>query len=286
MMQDIKKSVVRDLWPKRSEDSHKGQNGRVVIIGGSIDYSGAPILAGLGSLYSGADLVYLYVPECNFECSRSMYPDFIVKKYPGEFLTPRYAADIIEFAKKKADSLLIGPGLGEREQTQEAILEIVNNLHIPMVLDAEAMMVLKKIDKFPLQQQIVITPHQNEFKHLVDRDIVVSENDPKSSVLLRSVAMDLHINVLLKGHVDYVSSEEGVVETNRTGNAGMTVGGSGDVLAGVVATLLAQGLDGFNAARCAAYYMGVAGDMLKKNKGYNFSASDIAMMLPYALPEV
>lgn len=286
MMQDIKKSVVRDLWPKRDENSHKGQNGRVVIIGGSIDYSGAPILAGLGSLYSGADLVYLYVPECNFECSRSMYPDFIVKKYPGEFLTPRYAADIIEFAKKKADSLLIGPGLGEREQTQEAILEIVNNLHIPMVLDAEAMMVLKKIDKFPLQQQIVITPHQNEFKHLVDRDIVVSENDPKSSVLLRSVAMDLHINVLLKGHVDYVSSEEGVVETNRTGNAGMTVGGSGDVLAGVVATLLAQGLDGFNAARCASYYVGVAGDMLKKNKGYHFSASDIAMMLPYALPEV
>lgn len=286
MMQDVKKSVVRDLLPKRDPNSHKGQNGRVVIVGGSIDYSGAPILSGLGALYGGADLVQLYVPECNFECTRGMYPDFIVKKYPGEFLTPRYAAEIVEFAKKKADSILIGPGLGEREQTVEAVVEIVNNLHIPMVLDAEAMMALKKIDKFPLQQQIVITPHQNEFKHLVDRDMVVDETDTKSIVLLRSISMDLHINVLLKGHVDYVSSEEGNVETNRTGNAGMTVGGSGDVLAGVVASLLARRLEGFDAARCAAYYTGVAGDMLKKNKGWNFSASDIAMMLPYAFPGV
>lgn len=286
MMRDIKKSVVRDLLPKRAADSHKGQNGRVVIVGGSIDYYGAPVLSALGAMYSGADLVQLYVPECNFECTRSLYPDFIVKKYPGEFLTPRYAAEIVEFAKKRADSILIGPGLGERDQTQEAVLEIVNNLHIPTVLDAEAMMVLKKIDKFPLQQAIVITPHQNEFRHLVDRDMPVNEEDPKSIILLRSIAMDLNINVLLKGHVDYVSSEEGVVETNRTGNAGMTVGGSGDVLAGVVAALLAQGLAGFDAARCAAYYVGVAGDRLMKNKGYNFSASDIAMMLPYAFPEV
>lgn len=286
MMRDVKKSVVRDLLPKRDSHSHKGQNGRVVIVGGSIDYYGAPVLSALGALYSGADLVQLYVPECNFECTRSLYPDFIVKKYPGEFLTPRYAGEIVEFAKKRADSILIGPGLGERDQTQEAVLEIVNNLHIPTVLDAEAMMVLKKIDKFPLQQAIVITPHQNEFRHLVDRDMPVNEEDPKSIILLRSIAMDLNINVLLKGHVDYVSSEEGVVETNRTGNAGMTVGGSGDVLAGVVTTLLAQGLSGFDAARCAAYYVGVAGDRLMKNKGYNFSASDIAMMLPYAFPEV
>lgn len=285
MLKEIKKSAARDMLPKRSPSSHKGQNGRVLVIGGSIDYYGAPLLSALGALYSGADLVYLFVPECNFECSRSLYPDFVVKKYPGEFLTARHAQTIIEFGKK-CDSILIGPGLGDREQTMEAVLEIINNLHIPTVLDAGAMMVLKKIDKFPLQQQVVITPHQNEFKNLVDREIKISEEDSKSVVLLRSISMDLHINVLLKGPVDYVSSEEGVVETNHTGNAGMTVGGSGDVLAGVVATFLAQGLEGFDAARCAAYFVGEAGDLLKKNKGYHFSASDIAMMLPYAIPTV
>ncbi len=285
MLKEIKKSVAKDLLPRRRPDSHKGDNGRVLIVGGSIDYFGAPMLSALGALYSGADLVYLYVPECNFECTRSLYPDFIVKKYPGEFLTARFAENIIEFGKN-CDSVLIGPGLGDHEQTVDAVLEILSGLKIPTVLDAEAMMALKKIDKFPLQQPIVITPHQNEFQNLVDREIVVNEADPKSIVLLRSIAMDLHINVLLKGHTDYVASEEGVVETNHTGNAGMTVGGSGDVLAGVVATFLAQRLEGFDAARCAAYYVGAAGDLLKKQKGYLFSASDIAMTLPYAIPSV
>lgn len=285
MLKEIKKSVAQNLLPRRQPDSHKGQNGRVLIVGGSIDYYGAPLLSALGALNSGADLVRIFVPECNFECSRSLYPDFIIKKYPGEFLTSRHAESIVEFGKN-CDSVLIGPGLGDREQTVEAVLEILSTLHIPTVLDAEAMMALKKVGNFPLQQQIVITPHQNEFQNLVDREMIVDGNDAKSVVLLRSISMDLHINVLLKGPVDYVSSEEGVVETNRTGNAGMTVGGSGDVLAGVVATFLAQGLEGFDAARCAAYYVGHAGDLLKKQKGYNFSASDIAMMLPYAIPAV
>lgn len=284
MLKQIKKSIIKKILPERERTSHKGQNGRVLIVGGSIDYYGAPILAGLGALYSGADLVFLYVPECNFDVSRSMYPDFIVRKYPGEFLTERNAGQIIEFGKKKADSVLMGPGLGDREQSIDAVLEILKELPLPTVLDADGMLALKKIQKFPLQQQLVITPHMNEFRNLVDRDVVVSEDDPKSVVLVRSLSMDLHLNVLLKGAVDYISSEEGVVEKNVTGNAGMTVGGSGDVLAGVTATFLSQGLEGFDAARCAAYITGRAGDLLEKQKGFAYCASDIAMTLPYAIP--
>lgn len=286
MLKEIKSSVVEKILPRREATSHKGKNGKVMIIGGSVDYYGAPILSGLGALYSGADLVYLYVPECNFECTRSMYPDFIVKKYPGEFLTERYAEQIIEFGKEKCDSILIGPGLGDREATLSAVLNIVSELHVPTILDADAISVLKKINKFPLQQQLVITPHQNEFRNLTDKDIEISEKDPKSFVLLRSLSMDLHISVLLKGHNDFIASEDGNVELNTTGNAGMTVGGSGDVLAGVVATFLAQGLDSFDAARAAAYVTGLSGDLLKKQKGYYFSASDIAFMLPYAMLKI
>jgi NAD(P)H-hydrate epimerase len=282
MQKQIKHSAISKLLPKRDPNSHKGQNGKVLIVGGSLDYYGAPILAGLGALYSGADLVYLYVPECNFDCTRSMYPDFIVKKYPSEFLTARVAANIIEFGKE-CDSVLIGPGLSSNEKVLEGVLEIVKNLHIPTVLDADAISVLKKIDKFPLPQSIVITPHHNEFKNLVDREMDVKDGDPKSVILLRSVAMDLHINVLLKGPEDYIASEEGYVEVNTTGNAGMTVGGSGDVLAGVVATFLAQGLEAFDAAKCGAFFNGLAGDFLKKRKGYCFSASDIALTLPYVI---
>jgi len=242
-------------------------------------------LAGLGALNRGADLVYLYVPECNFEVTRMKYPDFIVKSYPGEFLTGRVVSQIIEFGKK-CDAVLIGPGLGKRESSASAVLDILKELHLPTVLDAEAMSVLKKIEKFPLQQPIVITPHKNEFQNLVNRDVLVKEDDPKSVILLRSLSMDLHINILLKGTVDYVSSHEGFVETNHTGNAGMTVGGSGDVLAGVVVSLLAQGLEAYDAARCAAYISGAAGDMLMKQKGYCYSASDISVTLPYAINKI
>ncbi|MFH1533710.1 MAG: NAD(P)H-hydrate dehydratase [Nitrospirota bacterium] len=270
---------IKGLLPKRDPLSHKGQNGRVLIVGGSIDYHGAPILAGLGALYSGADLVHLYVPECNFDVTRSMYPDFIVKKYAGERLSERAAAEIVKFGKKM-DSVLIGPGLGDGETVVEGVLEIIKNLPIPTVLDANAISALKNVEKFPLQQTVVITPHHNEFRNLIDREIDIEGKDSKSIILLRSLSMDLHINVLLKGPRDYVSSEEGHVEINETGNPGMTVGGSGDVLAGVVATLLAQRLEGYDAARAAAYIVGKAGDRLKKKKGFNYSSSDLAFILP------
>ncbi len=285
MIKEIKKSLVRSLMKKRDPNSHKGENGKVLIIGGSGDYHGAPLLAGLGALYSGADLVYLYVPESNFEVTRSMYPDFIVRKFAGEFLTESVVEEIVEFSKK-CGAVVIGPGLGKSEESLSAAVKIVQGLTVPCVLDAEAINVLKKIEKFPLQHPVVITPHRHEFQNLVDRDINVKEGDPKSVILLRSVSMDLHINVLLKGSVDYISSHEGFVEKNVTGNAGMTVGGSGDVLAGMVGTFLSQGMEAYDAARCAAFFSGYTGDLLRKRKGYCFSASDIAMTLPYGINEV
>ncbi|MFA6305605.1 MAG: NAD(P)H-hydrate dehydratase [Candidatus Gracilibacteria bacterium] len=282
MLPEIKKSLVEKLLPRREGKSHKGQNGKVLIVGGSLNFHGAPILAGLGALYSGADLVYLYVPSCNFDVTRGMYPDFIVRKFDGEFLQEKDSDEIISFGKE-CDSILIGPGIGTEEASQKAIVKILNDLHVPTVLDAEAISALKKVEKFPLQQTIVITPHSREFQNLVDKDVVIDEQDAKSVILLRSVSMDLKLNVLLKGPTDYVSSEEGHVEINHTGNAGMTVGGSGDVLSGVVATFLAQGCEGFDAARAAAYVVGDAGDAMKKTKGWYFSASDIAMAIPFCL---
>ncbi len=283
MIKEIKKSLVRGLLPVRDPRSHKGQNGRVLIVGGSIEYHGAPMLAALGALNSGSDLVYLFVPECNFDVCRSMCPDFIVRKFKGDFLNVEAVTEIVKFGKKKADSVVIGPGLGGREETLLAVKELLLNLPLPTVVDADAIAVLKMIEKFPLEQTVVVTPHRMEFANLVDRDILVREDDAKSVVLLRSLSMDLQINVLLKGPVDFVSSHEGFVEKNLTGNCGMTVGGTGDVLAGVVGSLLAKGLSGYDAGRAAAYLNGVAGDLVAKQKGLCFSASDVAMAMAYAL---
>ena len=285
MIDKIKSADIRKLFPRRDPNSHKGMNGKVMIVGGSVDYSGAPMLGGLGALYSGVDLVYLFVPECNFDVTRSIYPDFIVKTFPGDYLDSRAIEPVIEFSKK-CDAILLGPGIGNREETFEALLKIVKNLDIPTVLDAEAIQVFQKIKEVPLSQKIVITPHHNEFETLTGKDIKISGSLSGKIVLLRTLATDLKINILLKGPNDLIASEEGEIVMNDTGNAGMTVGGSGDVLSGFILSLIAQGAEPFAACKAAVYLLGKAGDNLFRQKAYCYSASDIAMELPYTIKNI
>lgn len=274
-MFEIKKAYLKKVLKKRSALSHKGENGRLLIIGGSCMYHGAPILAAKGAFRAGVDLVYMYVPACNYEVTRASMPDVIVRAYEGSNFNVAAAKEIIGFGKT-CDAVLVGPGFGEAEESIDGTLEILKGLHLPTVLDSSSMFALKKIKKFPLEQDIVITPHQNEFSNLVDRDMKVMENDNQSIILLRSIAMDLHLNVILKGPVDLIASDEGEIMKNVNGNAGMTVGGTGDVLAGVVASLLAQGNNPFFAEMAAAYMSGEAGDVALKKYGYGLMASDVA----------
>lgn len=275
---EIKSGQLHKMIRKRAVDSHKGDNGRVLVIGGSADYHGAPILSANAALRAGADLVYLYVPECNFDVTRAASPNFIVMKYKGDYFSPRAAFDIVEFGKT-CDAVLMGPGMGTLDELKEVVvdgvLEILKGLRIPTVLDSLAIFALKKIRKFPLEQDLLITPHHNEFMNLVDRDMRISENDTQSVILLRSIAMDLHLNIVLKGHVDLVTSDEGDVVKSRTGNAGMTVGGTGDVLAGIAASLMAQGNDAFSSAKASALISGMAGDRAFKYSGNGLTASDV-----------
>jgi len=279
MIKDLKQGDVRKLYPRRAPDSHKGMDGRVMIVGGSAPYYGAPLLGALGALYGGADLVHLFIPECNFDVSRSLYPDFIVHSFPGDYLDMKAITPVLEFSKK-CDAILIGPGLGKKEETAEALLKLVNGLEIPTVLDASAIQVFQKIHEVP-SQQIVITPHHNEFETLTGKDIKISGSLSNKVVLLRTLATDLKINILLKGPTDLIASENGDVISNSTGNSGMTVGGSGDVLSGLVTGLIGQGATPFAACQVAAWILGKSGEELMKLKGYNYSASDLAFEIPY-----
>jgi NAD(P)H-hydrate epimerase len=284
MIPVIKAADVRKAYPKRAPDSHKGMNGRILIVGGSIEYYGAPLLCGYGALRGGADLAYVFVTECNFDVSRSHYPDFIVKQFPGEYLDMKGVTPILEYAKK-CDVLLMGPGMGEREETYEAMKNIVENCPIPMVLDGPAIQVMQKIKNFPLSQKVIITPHHNEFEHLTGKDVKISGSTSGKVVLARTLATDLKINILLKGPKSIVAAEDGQTAMNTTGNAGMTVGGSGDVLSGYIAALVGQGANAFDACRIAAHVYGKTGDRLLKQKGFCFTASDLAEELPYVISQ-
>lgn len=283
--QTLKRGSVKKLFPHREDDSHKGMNGKVLVVGGSIDYYGAPMLSGLGALYSGADLVHLFIPESNFEVSRSLYPDFIVKKFPGQYLTHSGVSEILEFSTQ-CDAVLIGPGMSERDVTVRAILELIEGLQIPTVLDSTAITVLQKVKEVPLSQPVVVTPHMNEFENLTGRDLRKNKDDEEIIKFVRTIAAEMKINILLKRPTDIIASNKGDIVLNETGNPGLTVGGSGDVLSGMVTSFIAQGADPFEACQLGAYLLGHTGDLLLKQKSFAYSATDIALELPFVIKNV
>jgi len=281
----LKRGYVKHIFPGREPDSHKGQNGRVLIVGGSIEYYGAPMLSALGALYSGSDLVNVFVPESNFDVSRSLYPDFIVKKFPGQYLTHTGVKEIVDFAEN-CDSVLIGPGMFEREVTVRAILELVEAIKKPTVLDSTAIEVLKLVKDVPLPQPIVVCPHKNEFERLTNKEIKDLNNPEDLVKFIRTIATEMGINILLKNPTDIIASAKGDIAFNKTGNAGLTVGGTGDVLAGVIASLIAQKADPFEACQIAAYIVGYTGDFLYKQKDYCYSATDVALEMPFIIRNI
>lgn len=258
---------------KRRKDSHKGENGRVLIIGGSDLYYGAPILSGLAALRSGADLVYLLVPEINFEITRNSSPDFIVRKYAGKYLNLNAVKKARELARV-CDVILIGPGLGSRKETLEAV-EKIFRFEKTFVVDADAI-------KARPRKNAVYTPHAKEFELLTGEPFNFSK---QSLERLEEHAKKLNSTILLKGKVDIIASPE-KTKLNITGNEGMSVGGTGDVLAGIVASFIAQGFSSFYACCSAAFLNGLAGDELLKKKSYGFTASDLIEQIPFTLRKI
>lgn len=288
MNEIIKKSEIPKIYPQRDPNSYKGQNGRVLIIGGSLDYFGAPILAGLGSLYGGADLTYLLVPECNFETSRSFYPDLIVRQYVGNHINNR-TTDQATGLMLKADAMLIGPGITEDPEILRIVARLVEKSPCPVVLDAEAIPAIAQmglINKHEpeLARKITITPHRGEMDELIEGPL---PKDPDEEIkIVENFANKWGITILLKSPRDVIASPQCPTRVNETGNAGMTVGGSGDVLAGFVASLIAQHISPYDACKCAAFLFGLTGDNLHQQKGANFIATDLALELPYTIKSV
>lgn len=286
MSMEIKKSEVIKIYPLRKPQSHKGQNGRVLVIGGSIDYFGAPILAALGAMESGADLVYMLVPECNFEVTRSFYPDLIVRKYPGNYINNR-TLDHINDLLEKVDCVLIGPGVTEDPESLRIITKIIQKTPCHVVLDAEAIPALAQIGlptNLTEKPRITITPNRAEMDEITQGSL--PDDIEEIIVLAEDFAKKWHVNLVLKGWQSAIASPNKPTRLNINGNAGMTVGGSGDVLAGFIASLISQHADSYEACVCASFLLGATADALHSQKGLNYTASDLAMELPYTIHNV
>jgi NAD(P)H-hydrate epimerase len=250
----------------RKKSSHKGDNGIVLVVAGSEQYVGAAVLTSLAAFRTGVDLVHLASAEVVSLIANAYSPDLITHKLPGKYLKRSHCKKIVELSKK-ADVVVIGPGLGRNKDTVNAVRYLTKNIKKPIVLDADA------LHARPALKNCVVTPHRAEFKELF-------REDATKAAVKRHAKKD--VIILLKSQTDIISDGK-KVKLNKTGNAGMTVGGTGDVLAGIVAGLIAQGTPLFNAAVKGAFINGRAGDRLKKRKGFGFLASDILEQIPLVM---
>ncbi|MGB9727189.1 MAG: NAD(P)H-hydrate dehydratase [Nitrososphaeria archaeon] len=270
---------LRRVIKPRKSYSHKGDYGTVLVVGGCEFYSGAPTLAALSSYRTGAGLVYIVAPSSIALSIRPISPDLIV--YPTN--SQHLKLDDVELIKgllPKADVVVIGPGLGLHPETIELVHEVLRTCKgvSKVVLDADGFKAVK--DAPHLLNGTVATPHAGEFKHVFN--ILVGERWWERIDSAIEVAKKYNFTLLLKGH-DTLITDGYRVKVNRWSTSGLAVGGSGDVLSGILGTFISWGNDYFSSAAAAAYVHGEAGIKAVSKKGFHILASDLLDMLPDVL---
>lgn len=265
------------ILPDRPLDSHKGKFGRVLLLCGSLGYTGAAALAALGALRCGAGLVYLGVPQSIYSITATKLLEPIVfplREENGK-LSESCIPDIMA-CLENMDAVLIGPGIGQSNGIFAIVKAVLKNFSGPVVLDADGINVLAgHTDILRGRGAVtVLTPHVGEYYRLGGMQI------EDRVVAARELAEDLGVIVVLKG--DGTAVSDGITSyRNNTGNPGMAVGGSGDVLAGMIVGLIGQGIPALEAAACGVWLHGKAGDVCAEALGqYGMLPSDMLDVLP------
>lgn len=263
--------LLANLWAHHRPDAHKGDNGKVLVIGGNTSTSGAVALAGIAAFRAGADYVGVVCPKPVAQAIRCLTPDLVCHPMEGKFLGMEHFEDIKKLSKRY-DTVLIGMGIGGEESTKKLIKALVQSLNLDLVIDAEALRVIG----FDEVNHAILTPHLDELFSLLENSKTVpahfSKEAQKTAVAIQPI---LRENVLvLKGMTDYIVSRN-AIEANTKYSPRMAIAGTGDVLAGLVSGLVAQGAPHYDAALIATYLNGRVGEMLFEKKKYCFLASDL-----------
>ena len=268
---------IQRILPDRNPWGHKGTFGRVLLLCGSRGYTGAAYLAAMGALRSGAGLTFLGVPESIYAIEAVKLNEPVVFPLPDK--DGKLSRDAIPEILRRLpnmDAVLIGCGLGQSEDTLEVVKAVLEAAECPVVLDADGINLIsghKDIVR-GRKNPTILTPHDGEFARLggtIGQDRMLSA---------RTMARELGAIMLLKGHETCIT--DGYTDyLNKTGNPGMAVGGSGDVLAGIIVSLLGQGIPPLEAAACGAWLHGAAGDICRQEIGqYGMLPTDMLTALP------
>ena len=279
-MEFLNHEAVLSILPDRKPDSHKGDYGKILLLCGSRGYTGAAALAATGALRSGAGLVYLAVPESIYAIEACKLTEAIVLPLPDEGGTIAMSAlPEIRRLLPKMDAVLIGCGLGQSEGTRAVLETVLREFSGPVVVDADGINLLAKHMDILRERHAstILTPHAGEFVR------IGGDNKADRVAETQRFAGEYGCILLLKGH-ETVISDGKETYVNQTGNPGMAVGGSGDVLSGIIVSLLGQGIEPLKAAACGAWLHGRAGDLCAETLGeYGMLPSDMLEVLPRLL---
>ena len=276
---NLQSTLVKKFIPERKTSSRKGDNGTVLVVGGSYIYHGAPILASLAALRAGSDLVYTSVPKINAQSTRAISPNLIVLPLVDSKLTRGAANKLLGQIPHGLDSATIGMGLAIKDiESLTTLLQPLINRDVRLSLDASALVsgVLPMISN----KNVTVTPHAGEFKRLFGE---VPSNSIKDRVaLVEKHAKKHQLTILLKGPTDIISDGKKTF-LNPKKTPAMTVGGTGDVLSGITAAFLARNRNSLESASAAAYVNGLAGKQVQRKLGLHMAASDLIDVLPSVL---
>ncbi len=273
---NLQSKIVKKFIPPRKAQSRKGDNGTVLVVGGSYIYHGAPILSSLAALRSGSDLVYTCVPKINSQATRAISPNLIVLPLVDSKLTRGAANKLLGQIPHGLDSATIGMGLAIKDiESLKTLIKPLLKSDVRLSLDASAL--VNGILPLLRNQNVVVTPHAGEFKRMFG-DI------PEDSIKERISTVEKHakkntLTILLKGPTDIISDGKKTFLNSKKTPA-MTVGGTGDVLSGITAAFLARNRNPLESASAAAFVNGLAGKLVQRKFGLHMAASDLVDVLP------
>lgn len=286
-MIEFNKNSLKNIYKERTADVKKYDFGLLLVTGGSEFYSGSPALSALAAWRAGVDMVRIIAPKRAADIIASFSP--ILAAYPlkGDYLTKEHLATLISMAESAEEvargntAVVIGGGMGRSEEVQEAILEYLSQVSVPVVIDADAIHTLSKKPEIVSGKNFLITPNTYEFFVLTGKKIYQLTEEEKIK-MVQDEASRLQTTILLKGAVDIISDGKEVA-LNKTGSPYMSKGGTGDTLAGICGALMARGIGPFEAAQAAAYINGKAGELVAQRKKEGLLATDLIEAIPEVL---
>ena len=268
----VSKKILKKVLKKRKPDDFKGKNGKVLVIGGSIEYIGSPALAALAAL-KFCDIVEIFAPEKPALSMNCFSPDLITKKFSGNYFEKKHVKEISEKAEN-FDVVLIGNGMGNNNKTKEFVNELIPKISVRKIIDADAIKLLSGKAK-----NAVFLPQKIEFEKKFGEK--PSMKPDKRIKLTEKKAKEFRTTILLKGRIDVISNGKKTL-LNKTGNPRMAVIGTGDVLAGITAGIASKN-NLFDSACAGAYINGLLGEKAFKEKGDYFTAMDLIELIPEML---